>query len=317
MPIAMDATFPNQPVSGLASDLPASSPVSLDDHWAVRVVRADRAAALLAYADGRLRAMDRGGPAAVEPIARDVVEDLTTLAGGYELAAREALGRDDPFADSEPRNAGVALPLSADRARLVRDGAARAFLLQAALPLPEDVVDALYVVLQLRALSVVGERDAEFDRWMAHRETLLGVDRADPLDVALLRLAVAVWVDVLGGRGPSGLDRAREHVALARERLTMEQASFVGAASGDERVRREFTLFALARLVDAATEVLLARARDDRAGAADRAGLALGVAGPAAAGTRTLWVALVWLREAAERVIRERNAQLELLPPRA
>lgn len=311
----MDATSTNNPLAGLGAELPAGSPVSLDDHWAVRVVRADRAAALLAFADGRLRALDRGGLAALEPIAHDVVEDLTTLAGAYELAAREALGRDDPFGDGEGRSS--ATPLAPDRARLVRDGAARAFMLLTALPVPDDAVDALYVILQLRALGVVGERDADFDRWFAHHAPLVADEPGAPLDLALLRLAVAIWIDVLSGRGPSGLEPARERVALARERLTMEQAGYVAAATGDERVRREFTLFALARLIDAATEVLLARARDDRVGAADRAGLALGVAGPAAAGTRTLWVALVWLREAAERVIRERNAQLDLLPPRA
>lgn len=311
----MDATSTNNSVAGMGGELPTGSPVSLDDHWAVRVIRADRAAALLAFADGRLRALDRGGLASLEPIPRDVVDDLTTLAGAYELAAREALGRDDPFGESDGR-AAVA-PLGPDRARLVRDGAARAFMLQAALPVPDDAVDALYVVLQLRALSVVGERDADFDRWFAPRAALVADDTSAPLDLVLLRLAVAIWIDVLAGRGPSGLEPARERVALARERLTMEQSGYVAAAAGDERVRREFTLFALARLIDAATEVLLARARDDRTGAADRAGLALGVAGPAAAGTRTLWVALVWLREAAERVIRERNAQLDLLPPRA
>lgn len=292
-----------------APDLTPDSPVALDDHWAVRVLSAERAAILLAEADRRLRTLERRPTEPLPPLEANVADDLLTLAGAYEIAAREALGRDDVASSA------AQTPLGAREARLVHDGAARAFVLQSALPLSQDdPIESLYRTLMLRALSVVGERDAEFEYWFAAHRVLVVATERDPLDIALLRAAVAIWVDVLTGRGPSGLDSAASRIAQARESLTVERGPFLAASpTQDERVRREFALFALARLIDSATEVLLARTHEERSDAADRIHLALALVAPAAAGTRALASALVWLEEAAGRVLRERSTQLELL----
>lgn len=292
-----------------APELMPDSPVALDDHWAVRVVPAERAAILLAEADRRLRTLERRPSDPLPPLEQNLADDLLTLAGAYEIAAREALGRDDVASTA------VQAPPGAREARLVHDGAARAFVLQSALPLAaDDPIESLYRTLMLRALSVVGERDAEFDHWFTAHRMLVVPAEGDPLDIALLRAAVAVWVDVLSGRGPSGLDAAAARIATARESLTVERAPWIAASpTQDERVRREFALFALARLIDAATEVLLARTHEERSDAADRIHLALALVAPAAAGTRALAASLVWLEEAAGRVLRERSTQLELL----
>ncbi|MDB4907804.1 MAG: box helicase [Gemmatimonadetes bacterium] len=287
-----------------------ATPTSVDEHWAVAVLPVERVAALLAYAASVVRGFSGGTPPPLEP-----PEDLSALASGYEMAARQALGRENPTEPPRRRD----LPDSADRQRLAQEGSARAFLLFAAQPLPPDPQSARYHTLLLAGLSVVGERQHDMRQWLAlHRDRLFGAaSEADPLavlDERLLQLAVELWLEVLEGSGPSGLDRAMELAATGRELLTIHRKPFLARLHGEERVRMEFLLFAVARLSDSAVEVLLHRLHGYRTDAFETTFLGLAVVGPAAAGNRVLWMALLWLQEAALRVIDRRTPQLDLLP---
>jgi hypothetical protein len=281
---------------------------SLDDHWAVKVLPTERAAGLLAYAMSTLRGMANGQRPPAE-----VPEDLETLASGYELAAREALGRDDPTVP--PRKPGAGEDATA-RTRIIEEGVGRAFVLHASIPLDEhDPLAPLYHTLLLAALGEVAGRQHEFRLWLSlHRDQLFRADPSESLDVRLLRNSVELWTEVLSGSGPSGLDRAMELVATVREQLTMSGRDFIQSLAGEERVRMEFLLFAVSRLTEGATEVLLQRLHGEQPGSREAMFLCLAVVGPAAAGNRVLWIALLWLQEAAVRVITRRTPQLDLLP---
>jgi hypothetical protein len=281
---------------------------SLDDHWAVKVLPAERAAGLLAYAMSVLRGMANG-----QRPSSEVPEDLETLASGYELAAREALGRDDP---TVPPRRGYDGEDAGARNHLIEEGVGRAFVLHASIPIEgHETTAALYQTILLAALGEVAGRQHEFRTWLGlHRHRLFTPGHDEGLDTRLLRLSVELWTEVLNGSGPSGLDRAMELVATIREQVTMSARGFVESFSGDERVRMEFLLFAVARLTEGATEVLLQRLHGEQPGSREAMFLCLAVVGPAAAGNRVLWIALLWLQEAAMRVITRSTPQLDLLP---
>jgi hypothetical protein len=287
---------------------PSVRPSSLDDHWAVKVLPTERAAGLLAYAISTLRGMSNGQRPPAE-----VPEDLETLASGYELAAREALGRDDPTIPPRRRASDDDAAL---RTRLIEEGVSRAFVLHAAIPLATaDEASALYQTLLVAALGEVAGRQHEFRSWLGvYRDSLFATGDTERLDLRLLRRSVELWTEVLSGSGPSGLERAMELVATIREELTMSARPFIESFEGDERVRMEFLLFAVSRLTEGATEVLLQRLHGEQSGSREAMFLSLAVVGPAAAGNRVLWIALLWLQEAAVRVIARRTPQLDLLP---
>jgi hypothetical protein len=286
---------------------PSVRPSSLDDHWAVKVLPTERAAGLLAYAINTLRGMSNGQRPPAE-----VPEDLETLASGYELAAREALGRDDPTIPPQRRASEDDAAL---RTRLIEEGVSRAFVLHAAIPLADDAASALYQTLLVAALGEVAGRQHEFRSWLAiNRDSLFTTGDTESLDLRLLRRSVELWTEVLNGSGPSGLERGMELVATIREELTMSARPFIDSFEGEERVRMEFLLFAVSRLTEGATEVLLQRLHGEQSGSREAMFLSLAVVGPAAAGNRVLWIALLWLQEAAVRVIARRTPQLDLLP---
>jgi len=284
--------------------------VALDEHWAVSTFSAEQRSALVSFAEEWLRVLRGGGMAAR---ARPAREDLLALASAYDIAARERLeleGLGSPFALAKPNEL-------ADRRAHLRAGAARAFTLLAAAPLDfDDEVGALYRVLLVAALGHVAGQGEALRAWLAvQRKPLFpGDDRELRWDLLLLRRNVELWTEVLGGSGPSGLERAMEIVATIREERNARERELLASFDESEEMRMRFYLFALFHLTEAATELLVYRLHGAPNDVAQRVYVALSLARSATSGDMQILPALEWLFEAATSVIQQRTPQLELLP---
>lgn len=281
---------------------------SLDSHWAVAVFEADERRALLAFAEDVRRRILAGTWEVDSPVS----EQLLPLSSAYELAAREHL---DLFGAGHPNSSATA-EQRADRARFLDVGARHAFDLGVAIPLDDtDANGALYHTLVLGALATVARRDSEFRDWLQlQRPKLFERSIDDDWPTEYLRNIVELWSEVLGGGGPSGLDRAMELIATIREnRPDRERESLEGVDEAGEMPLR-FFFFALHHLTDAATELLLFRLHGEPADIRQRVYVALSLAGEATAGDPRIHAALDWLYEASARVIARRTPQLDLLP---
>jgi len=284
--------------------------VALDEHWAVATFTAEQRSALVAFADEWMRALRGGGTTAS---MRPATEDLLALASAYDIAARERLeleGLGSPFALARPNEL-------ADRRAHLRAGASRAFTLLAAAPIDfDDEVGALYRVLLVGALGHVAGQGEALRAWLAvQRKPLFpGDDRELRWDLLLLRRNVELWTEVLGGSGPSGLERAMEIVATIREERNARERELLASFDESEEMRMRFYLFALFHLTEAATELLVYRLHGAPNDVAQRVYVALSLARSATSGDMQILPALEWLFEAAMSVIQQRTPQLELLP---
>lgn len=284
--------------------------VALDEHWAVSTFSAEQRSALVAFADEWLRALRGGGtPARTRP----PTEDLLALASAYDIATRERLeleGLGSPFALARPNEL-------ADRRAQLRAGAGRAFTLLASAPIDfDDEVGALYRVLLVAALGHVAGQGEALRAWLAvQRKSLFpGDDRELRWDLLLLRRNVELWTEVLGGAGPSGLERAMEIVATIREDRNARERELLASFDESEEMRMRFYLFALFHLTEAATELLVYRLHGAPNDVAQRVYVTLSLARSATSGDMQILPALEWLYEAAASVIQQRTPQLELLP---
>lgn len=278
----------------------------LEAHWAVAVFDGADRRQLLAFADEVRRRVLAGTWEVDSPVS----EHLLSLSSAYELAARERLdlsgiGNPNTTASAEQR---------ADRARVLAVGARRAFDLGIAIPLDDtDAHGVLYHTLLLNALAIVAGRDTECRGWLAlHRDKLFTTAHDDwPTDY--LRGVVELWTEVLGGAGPSGLERGMEIIATLRERRSTEDRRALEGADEDEAMSLRFFFFALHHLTDAATELLLFRLHGEPGDVRQRLFVALSLAGEATAGDSRIHAALDWLYEASARIVARRTPQLDLL----
>ena len=284
--------------------------VALDEHWAVSTFSAEQRSALVGFAEEWLRAL-RGGVATSR--TRPATEDLLALASAYDIAARERLeleGLGSPFALAKPNEL-------ADRRAQLRAGAGRAFTLLAAAPIDfDDEVGVLYRVLLVVALGHVSGQGEALRAWLAvHRKPLFpGDDGELRWDLLLLRRNVELWTEVLGGSGPSGLERAMEIVATIREERNARERELLASFDESEEMRMRFYLFALFHLTEAATELLVYRLHGAPNDVTQRVYVALSLARSATSGDMQILPALEWMYEAAASVIQQRTPQLELLP---
>jgi hypothetical protein len=283
----------------------------LESHWAIAVISPEDRADLDAFAQRAYERMLSGEWLTDEPLP----DHMLPLASAYDFAARERLdleGSGNPLA---PRSAEAATA----RRRRTSEDAQRVFTFSALLPLdPDDDTGSLYHTLQLSAIATAGGRRAEFNQWLAlHREQLFS-DTGEPTrwDFLLLRSAIELWVEVLGGYGPSGLERAMELVATVREQRPIRERELLAPLSEQEEMRMRFYLFALYHVVEAATQVLLYRLHGAPPDAAQLAFMSLSLAREATTGDVRMRPALEWLYEATARVVEQRTPQLELLPER-
>jgi hypothetical protein len=284
--------------------------VALEEHWAVSTFSAEQRSALVAYAEEVLRAL-RGGAAVTRP--RPATEDLLALASAFDIAARERLeleGLGSPFALTRPNEL-------TDRRSYLRAGAGRAFALLAAAPIDfDDDVGALYRALLLTALGYVAGHAETLRAWLNshHRELFPGDDDDLRWDLLLLRRNVELWTEILGGSGPSGLERAMEIVATIREERNVRERELLASFDESEEMRMRFYLFALFHLTEAATELLVYRLHGTPNDVTQRLYVALSLARSATSGDVQILPALEWLYEGAAYVIQQRTPQLELLP---
>ncbi len=284
---------------------------TLDRHWAVKVVTPEDRAAAIQFG---MRVLSHLGSGALgEPEAAP--DYVVPLAGAYVIAASEWLD----FEGAASPSVLLSAEQEAQRTAHIQAGADRAFILTAALPLEADErVAALYPTLQLPGLAELSHKQVEFRHWLRPHDDLLfpPVAANAPWDIVLLRRVVELWVDVLRGAGPSGLDRAMELVASIREeRPVREPAFFAGVDPADE-TRMRFFMFTLFHLTEAATELLLFRLHGEPERVDVRLYTHFTLARDAAGGDPRLDASFDWLYEASRRVVAQRTAQLELLPGR-
>jgi hypothetical protein len=282
---------------------------TLEEHWAIATFRSAERAELLAFAEDAVRALRAGTLRPDEPPP----ENLIALAGAFDLAARERLdleGIGGPLATANREDL-------ADRREYLRLGASRAFVLLAAAPLDvDDEVGLAYRVLLLAGLAQAAGRNETFRTWLAQRRRTI-FPAEDPglrWDLLLLRRNVELWTEVLGGSGPSGLDRAMELVATIREERTTRERELLASVDEAEEMRMRFYLFALFHLTEAATELLLYRLHGAPEDVKERVYVSLSLARSATAGDMQMLPALEWLYESAACVIEQRTPQLELMP---
>ena len=285
---------------------------TLERHWAVKVVSPEDRVAALQYG---LRVMSRlsanGGTADAETPPEFVVP----LAGAYVIAAGEWLD----FEGAASPSAMLSAEQEAQRAAHIEVGADRAFILTAALPLEADErVAALYRALLLAGLAELGRKQIELRHWLRAHDDLLFPTAEDESrwDLVLLRRVVELWVDVLRGAGPSGLDHAMELVASIREERPLREPVFLAKVEPADEARMGFFVFTLFHLVEAATELLLFRLHGEPERVDARLYSHFTLARDAAGGDPRLDASFDWLYEASRRIVAQRTAQLELLPGR-
>jgi hypothetical protein len=284
---------------------------NLDRHWAVKVVTPQDRAAAIQYAMTVLTQLC-GNAANVPATPPDFV---VPLAGAYVIAASEWLdfeGAASPSVILSPEQEG-------QRAIHIEVGADRAFTLTAALPVEADEhVAAFYRALLLAGLAEVGHKQTEFRCWVrAHQHILFPTIRDERRwDLILLQRVVELWLEVLRGTGPSGIDRPMEIIASIREERPIREAAFLVDTRDAEDVKMQLYLFTLFHLTEAATELLLFRMHGEPERVDQRLYSHFTLARDAAGGDPRLDASFDWLYEAARRVVAQRTAQLELLPER-
>jgi hypothetical protein len=284
---------------------------NLDRHWAVKVVTPQDRAAAIQYAMSVLTRLC-GGDANVPSSPPEFV---VPLAGAYVIAASEWLD----FEGAASPTAVLSVEQDAQRALHIEVGADRAFTLTAALPVEADEhIAAFYRALLLAGLAEVGHKQTEFRCWVRVHQEILTPRLADERrwDLVLLQRVVEVWLEVLRGTGPSGLDRAMEIIASIREERPGREAALLANAAEADHVKLQLYLFTLFHLTEAATELLLFRVHGEPERVDQRLYRHFTLARDAAGGDPRLDASFDWLYEAARRVVAQRTAQLELLPER-
>ena len=189
---------------------------ALNRHWAISTFGSADLARVNARVNERLahRAVGRqiAFSFALEP---DDIRLLERAALAYELAAIEGL-------DELSRPTGADLPL---RERTVAASYA-AFEIRRLLPLPDDVHDRLYFVLQISAAAYCGDRWTDLRRWYADEQNATPTPTVAeaPWDRRLLYRLFNCWMRLFRKKGWDDLDRIREVIAgLRADQATYEK----------------------------------------------------------------------------------------------
>jgi hypothetical protein len=285
---------------------------TLDRHWAVKVVTPEDRAAAIQYGMGMLTRLSNGAAIGDTEAPPDFV---VPLAGAYVIAAGEWLD----FEGAASPAVFLSTDQQAQRTAHIEAGADRAFILTASLPLEADErVAALYRTLLLAGLAELGHKHTEFRHWLrAHDDLLFPANEQESRwDLVLLRRVVELWIDILRGAGPSGLDRAMEIVASIREERPVREPAFLATVDSADETRMRFFMFTLFHLTEAATDLLLFRLHGEPERVDTRLYAHFSLARDAAGGDPRLDASFDWLYEASRRIVAQRTAQLELLPER-
>ena len=297
-----------------ARDLAVLARTTLDEHWAVAAIPAERRALLLERADA---AALRVGDGLGEPIA----DGLALLGTAYELAALgqlEAALQPTPSAARDLAQAVLAL------------GAARAFRCSAALRPPIDDGElSIKWALKLGALALVSRQAESYERWWDARAHI-----ADVVKRAALRLENepwepyargTLWMAWLGLLGapvallPENasdelpmLSATRSRLAAFRERRADHEVPGEGPVLNAAALRARMTEFAIRHLADATELLTVAVLRRTLPDVSAEFKLHLSAARSAMAGDHGQDVLLAWLQAAGVTLAGGVTAQLEL-----
>ncbi len=297
-----------------ARELAALARATLDEHWAVSAIPAERRTLLLERADA---ASLVPGDGLGEPIA----DGLALLGTAYELAALSQLeAAVQPVANASRDLAQAVLAL----------GAARAFRCTAALRAPiDDGESAVKWALRLGALAVVSRQTESYVRWWDVRT---GV--ADAVQQAAKSLEDqpwepyargTLWMAWLGLIGAPVADLAehandelptltatRSRLAAFRERRGDHEVPGEGPVLNAAALRARMTEFAIRHLADATELLTVAVLRRTLPDVSAEFKLHLSAARSALAGDHGQDLLLAWLQAAGVTLAGGVTAQLEL-----
>ena len=290
---------------------------TLDEHWAVAAVPADRRALLLERAEA---AALKPGDGLGEPIA----DGLALLGTAYELAALSHLEAAlHPVQDTGRDVAQAVLTL----------GAARSFRCAAALRAPLDDGEAsLKWALRLGALALVSHQSDLYVRWWQSRSgvadsirrTASGLD-SEPWEPYARGTLWLAWLGLLGAPlvglrdVPAGapdelpsVRATRSRLAAFRERRAGHELPTDPSALNAVALRARMTEFAIRHLADATELLTVAMLRRTLPDVSSEFKLHLTVARSALAGDHGQDMLLAWLQAAGVTLAGGVTAQLEL-----
>ena len=297
-----------------AHELAELARATLEEHWAVAAIPAERRALLLGRAEA---AALRPGDGLGEPIA----DGLALLGTAYELAALSHLDaalHPTPSAARDLAQAVLAL------------GAARAFRCAAALRPPlDDPESSMTWALRLGALAFVSRQTDAFVTWWGARAKV-----ADAVQRAVKRLDVEVWdhyargtlwtawLGLLGapvavlpehtGEDFPVVATTRSRLAAFRERRAEHEVPAEAPVLNSGALRARMNEFAIRHLADATELLTVAVLRRTLPDVSGEFRLHLSAARSAMAGDHGHDVLLAWLQAAGVTLAGGVTAQLEL-----
>ncbi len=287
---------------------------TLDEHWAVAAIQADRRALLLERADA---AALIPGDGLGEPIA----DGLALLGTAYELAALSQLDAAlQPHASAGRELAQAVLAL----------GASRAFRCAAALRPPLDESEAaLTWALKLGALATVSRQSESYIQWWEVRSHVAETVRraAQRLDseswepyargtlwmawLGLMGAPAAALSESAGDEMPT-LSSTRNRLAAFRERRGQHDLPGEDTVVNTAALRARMTEFAIRHLADATELLTVAVLRRTLPDVSAEFKLHLSAARSAMAGDHGQDMLLAWLQAAGVTLAGGVTAQLEL-----
>ncbi|HYW30408.1 MAG TPA: hypothetical protein VE869_02795 [Gemmatimonas sp.] len=287
---------------------------TLDEHWAVAAIPAERRSLLLERAEA---AAFKPGDGLGEPIA----DGLALLGTAYELAALSQLEAAlSPVPDAGRDLAQAVLAL----------GAARAFRCTAALRPPlDDGESTVKWALRLGALAVVSRQTDGFVRWWdvrkgvaeSIRRTAAGLEH-EPWEPYARGTLWMAWLGLLGAPVAIAADTAdddlpiisttRSRLAAFRERRAQHEMPGDGPVLNATALRARMTEFAIRHLADATELLTVAVLRRTLPDVSSEFKLHLSAARSALAGDHGQDILLAWIQAAGATLAGGVTAQLEL-----
>jgi len=297
-----------------ARDLAELARATLDEHWAVAAVPAERRSLLLERAEA---AALLPGDGLGEPIA----DGLALLGTAYELAALSQLEAALSPTPSSGRDLAQAV---------LAMGAARAFRCAAALRPPLDEGEsAIKWALRLGALALVSRQTESYVRWWDSRHHVAEVVKrtaqrldAEPWEpyargtlwmawLGLMGAPVAVLPETMADELPM-LTATRSRLAAFRERRADHDVPGDGPVLNAAALRARMNEFAIRHLADATELLTVAVLRRTLPDVSAEFKLHLSAARSAMAGDHGQDVLLAWLQAAGVTLAGGVTAQLEL-----
>jgi hypothetical protein len=274
----------------------------LESHWAVAAIDDDARRRALAVAEQRW----------AQRHARQNVlgtEDENTaigiLATAYDVAALDILVDATGALATDPGTTRGQSPIVA--------GAARAFTLHSALPLPRGDTEAMiYRLLHIASLAVVGHCEQDFSEWLALQQPIGATSPApdDPWETALRGYLAEIWLALVRRPEPDGYDQVVARIGELRERREQAERARLAELDHDAAIRLRFQLFTLYHLVDATAALTMYLTRGEPASILARLSLHFTMARSAATGESMLDIALAWMHGASYVLARRRSEQL-------